>query len=138
MIITHKDKKIIWRQAEGRLKQDGIQNCTDIRLIDKTNTEDTQNIDKTNEATTKQIIKENDVKYWVDAINDQKTGFYCDQRDNRQLIRSLSEGKTVLDAYCYTGDLSTVKSKDCLQNLFMKLDIHLLLNRIEYVVCFTL
>ncbi len=30
-------------------------------------------------------------------------GFYCDQRDNRKLIRELSNNRTVLDAFCYTG-----------------------------------
>lgn len=33
----------------------------------------------------------------------QKTGFYCDQRDNRQMIRQLSKDKSVLDLYCYSG-----------------------------------
>ena len=48
-------------------------------------------------------IIENGIKYTLSAKFDQKTGFYCDQRENRMLIRSLSAGKSVLDTYCYTG-----------------------------------
>jgi len=33
----------------------------------------------------------------------QKTGYFCDQRDNRALVREIAAGATVLDTYCYTG-----------------------------------
>ncbi|MBI4866460.1 MAG: class I SAM-dependent rRNA methyltransferase [Candidatus Wallbacteria bacterium] len=43
------------------------------------------------------------LRYKVDPLAGQKTGFYFDQRDNRVLAARLCEGKRVLDAYCYTG-----------------------------------
>lgn len=52
---------------------------------------------------TREVVVENGVKYWSDPVSGQKTGFYCDQRENRQIIRQVSGGKTVLDTYCYTG-----------------------------------
>ena len=52
------------------------------------------------------IIREHDSLFHVEALGGQKTGFYCDQRDNRQLIRRMSRGRTVLDLYCYTGGFS--------------------------------
>jgi len=39
----------------------------------------------------------------VNVLDGQKTGFYCDQRENRAMLAKLCEGRTVLDTYCYTG-----------------------------------
>lgn len=46
---------------------------------------------------------ENGLKFSTDLINGQKTGFFLDQRDNRQLIRSISHGKSLLNVCGYTG-----------------------------------
>jgi 23S rRNA (cytosine1962-C5)-methyltransferase len=46
------------------------------------------------------------VKYTVDVLEGHKTGFYIDQRDNRHLLASLAQGKTVLNMFCYTGGFS--------------------------------
>jgi len=51
-------------------------------------------------------ILENGQKFKVNVEEGQKTGFFLDQRDNRQLIKSLSNGKTVLNAFSYTGGFS--------------------------------
>jgi 23S rRNA (cytosine1962-C5)-methyltransferase len=52
------------------------------------------------------IIEENGVKFKVDWVTGQKTGFFLDQRDNRQLLAKFAAGKTVLNAFCYTGGFS--------------------------------
>jgi 23S rRNA (cytosine1962-C5)-methyltransferase len=52
------------------------------------------------------FVKENGLDFWVDWETGQKTGFFLDQRDNRQLVRQCAEGKTVLNAFCYTGGFS--------------------------------
>ncbi len=49
-----------------------------------------------------QII-ENDLKFWVDVKTGQKTGFYLDQRNNRQQVRDQSAGRSVLNCFSYTG-----------------------------------
>ncbi len=49
------------------------------------------------------IIEENGVRFLVDLTEGQKTGFYTDQRDNRQRVFQWADGKRVLDAFCYTG-----------------------------------
>ena len=41
----------------------------------------------------------------------QKTGWYYDQRDNRAFMAKLAKGKTVLDAYCYTGGFGILAAK---------------------------
>ena len=51
-------------------------------------------------------IRENGVRYEVDFSDGHKTGFFCDQRDNRQQFAALAEGRTVLDLCCYTGGFS--------------------------------
>ena len=51
-------------------------------------------------------IAEHGLNFRVDAEAGQKTGFFLDQRDNRQRIRALAEGREVLDAFCYTGGFS--------------------------------
>ncbi|GAB4494116.1 MAG: class I SAM-dependent rRNA methyltransferase [Saprospiraceae bacterium] len=52
------------------------------------------------------IIEENGVKFKVDWQTGQKTGFFLDQRDNRHLLAKVAAGKTVLNAFCYTGGFS--------------------------------
>jgi 23S rRNA (cytosine1962-C5)-methyltransferase len=42
----------------------------------------------------------------VDVEAGQKTGFFLDQRENRQRVRALAAGREVLDAFCYTGGFS--------------------------------
>jgi 23S rRNA (cytosine1962-C5)-methyltransferase len=46
-------------------------------------------------------VRENGVKYRVLTSLGQKTGFYCDQRENRAMIGGLSKGRRVLDLFCY-------------------------------------
>ena len=48
-------------------------------------------------------ITENGIRYTVDYINGQKTGFFLDQKYNRQAIRRIAEGRTVLDCFTHTG-----------------------------------
>lgn len=48
-------------------------------------------------------IEENGIKFKVDIVAGQKTGFYIDQRNNRQKVAELSNGLDVLNCFCYTG-----------------------------------
>jgi 23S rRNA (cytosine1962-C5)-methyltransferase len=48
-------------------------------------------------------VLENGTRYFADPAGGQKTGWYYDQRDNRAFLAALAKGKSVLDAYCYTG-----------------------------------
>ena len=53
-----------------------------------------------------EICFENHLKFKIDFVNGQKTGFFIDQRDNRQLLGAYSKDKTVLNTFCYTGGFS--------------------------------
>ena len=58
-----------------------------------------------------ELILENDSKFHPNWEEGQKTGFFLDQRDNRELVRQLSEGRTVLNAFGYTGGFSVTALK---------------------------
>ena len=49
---------------------------------------------------------ENRLKFHVDWLRGQKTGFFVDQRENRSLLERYSRGKSVLNMFCYTGGFS--------------------------------
>lgn len=49
---------------------------------------------------------ENGLKFYVDWLKGQKTGFFIDQRENRSLLERYSKGKTILNMFCYTGGFS--------------------------------
>ena len=51
-------------------------------------------------------MEEYGCRFRVDVKRGQKTGFYLDQRENRFSLKELSEGKRVLDCFCYTGAFS--------------------------------
>ncbi|MCX8157433.1 MAG: class I SAM-dependent rRNA methyltransferase [Verrucomicrobiae bacterium] len=48
-------------------------------------------------------VREHDLKYEINFATGHKTGFFCDQRDNRQRLRAWANGARVLDLCCYTG-----------------------------------
>lgn len=51
-------------------------------------------------------IKENDVRYYVDVMDGQKTGFFLDQKYNRLAVRGLGKGGRVLDCFTHTGSFA--------------------------------
>ena len=68
------------------------------------------------------FILENGNKFYVNWVEGQKTGFFLDQRNNRELVRRYAKGKRVLNLFCYTGGFSiyalaggalSVDSVDC-------------------------
>jgi len=48
-------------------------------------------------------VIENGIRYGINIAEGQKSGFYCDQRDNRHIVALHSKGKKVLDCFSYTG-----------------------------------
>jgi 23S rRNA (cytosine1962-C5)-methyltransferase len=56
-------------------------------------------------------VEENGARYFADPAGGQKTGWYYDQRDNRAFIASLAKGKSVLDAYCYSGGFAIAAAR---------------------------
>ena len=87
------DHKLIWKVAASRLIQDGFDNFV----------EDTEGP----EAEEAVVVKENGVMFKTyPAALGQKTGVYCDQRENRYLLSQYTRDKTVLDLCCFQGGFS--------------------------------
>ena len=84
-----------------------------------------------------QVVLENGHKFLVNWTEGQKTGFFLDQRDNRELVGSLSKGRNVLNLFCYTGGFSIyalaagaahVDSVDSSRKAMMMVDRNVALN----------
>lgn len=56
-------------------------------------------------------VQENGLKFAIDIHKGQKTGFFLDQRDSRQMIGNNSDGKRVLNCFSYTGGFSVYAAK---------------------------
>ncbi|MCC8186383.1 MAG: class I SAM-dependent rRNA methyltransferase [Bacteroides sp.] len=52
------------------------------------------------------MATENGLKFYVDWLKGQKTGFFVDQRENRALLERYSHDRSVLNMFCYTGGFS--------------------------------
>ena len=57
-------------------------------------------------GTDNNICIENGLKFHVDWLKGQKTGFFVDQRDNRSMVERYAHGRSVLNMFCYTGGFS--------------------------------
>lgn len=55
---------------------------------------------------TDNVAVENGLKFHVDWLRGQKTGFFVDQRENRSLLEHYAKGRSVLNMFCYTGGFS--------------------------------
>ncbi len=132
------------RELEGMESYKGFYACNPLNL----RTEDEEKAISAAEGrdfgTT--AITENGIKYTVDYIGGQKTGFFLDQKYNRRAIRQISEGKTVLDCFTHTGSfglnaaaggakkvVSVDISADALAMARKNADANGLSDRIEYV-----
>lgn len=80
---------ISWRPSVGILKEEGLD------LLDTKEMEAAAPLERVK-------VMENGVSYLI-SLEGQKTGFYADQRENRQFISTISEGQRVLDMCCYSG-----------------------------------
>lgn len=57
-------------------------------------------------GTSENIATENGLRFRIDWLKGQKTGFFIDQRDNRLLLQHHAQGRSVLNMFCYTGGFS--------------------------------
>ena len=101
-LILDACKKVL---AEDGVKVRGIYERSDAKVRELEGLERTKGFIGES-FDTKVLIEENGVKYYVDVENGQKTGFFLDQKFNRQAIRGLCPGKKVLDCFTHTGSFA--------------------------------
>ena len=91
---------------------------------------------------TDDFVCENDSKCLIDWEKGQKTGFFLDQRNNRDLVRKLAKGKNVLNTFCYTGGFSVtalrggankVVSVDCSKKAIADCEKNIALNGFDTI-----
>lgn len=94
---------VVWKTDPSRLKQDGYNNIAKQTSSDGNR----PSFPATTEKALPVIALENEIRYQIfpDLCN-QKTGVYCDQRENRLHLGRLCKGKRVLDLCCYHGGFS--------------------------------
>ncbi len=63
------------------------------------------------------ICEERGMKFIIDIRKGQKTGFFIDQRENREIVKRLSAGKKVLNLFCYTGGFSVAALSGSCENV---------------------
>jgi 23S rRNA (cytosine1962-C5)-methyltransferase len=72
----------------------------------------TQNVEIVKGTATELVqLQENGCVYFADLLRGQKTGWFYDQRDNRQMIAGLAKDKTLLDVYAHSGGFAIVAAK---------------------------
>ncbi len=85
-------------------------------------------------------IEEWDCRFRINVKEGQKTGFYLDQRANRQRLREISRGKSILDVCCYTGAFSVHAGRggakeftliDSSREALEMAEVHFKMNRLE-------
>ena len=89
------------RELEGMEQYTGFYTAEGLALYTEADEKTAAEAENRDFGTT--TITENGIKYTVDYINGQKTGFFLDQKYNRRAIRQIAEGKTVLDCFTHTG-----------------------------------
>ena len=89
------------RELEGMEQYTGFYGCNPLNLRSEEEEKAASAAEGREFGTT--TITENGIRYTVDYINGQKTGFFLDQKYNRRAIRQIAEGKTVLDCFTHTG-----------------------------------
>ena len=88
--------------SEGKIKNVYYKSETTLPFKADTGAENGYIIGSDSDA----IALENGIKFCIDWERGQKTGFFIDQRSNRQLLEQYSAGRKVLNMFCYTGGFS--------------------------------
>lgn len=84
--------KHIFYKSEGTLPYKANLNALDTYLLGGEQVQD--------------VVLENGLKFHIDWLKGQKTGFFIDQRENRWLLEQYAGGRHVLNMFCYTGGFS--------------------------------
>ena len=96
-------KDIIIDLLQKLIKPEGIYERSDVEVRKKEGLKPQKGLLKGKEPPELLEIEEHGLRFWVDLKNGHKTGFYLDQRQNRQLVKQYGSGREVLNCFAYTG-----------------------------------
>lgn len=99
-------KSIILDELQKQLNPTGIFDRSDASARSHEGLEPSHGILAGNEPPEFVEVTENGIKYLINIAEGQKSGFFCDQRDNRKIVAQYSAGKRVLDCFSYSGGFS--------------------------------
>jgi len=102
-IDVHKDT--IVSVLEELFQPEGIYERNDVSVRRLEGLEQQKGFLKGNFPTTIQVM-ENGIPFYADIENGQKTGFFYDQRENRQFLKQVAKDAEVLDCFCHTGSFT--------------------------------
>lgn len=100
---TEAVKAIIVDELANSLKPLGIYERSDLKSREHEGLPDTNGLLYGQTPPNFVDIIENGIHYQVNIVEGQKSGFYCDQRENRAITAKYTKGKRVLDCFCYSG-----------------------------------
>jgi len=100
---VEKVKSIIIDELNALLQPKGIYERSDLKSREHEGLPDTNGLLHGELPSEFVDVIENGIHYKVNIIDGQKSGFYCDQRENRQLTANYVSNKRVLDCFCYSG-----------------------------------
>ena len=100
---VHAWKAVIAGQLQELVAPEGIFERSDSPVLDKEGLERTVGVLAGKAPPDTITIQEGNHRYLVDVHNGHKTGFYLDQRDNRQQVGPYVADADVLNCFCYTG-----------------------------------
>lgn len=95
------------REKEGLERYKGFLAAPGLELPENAGNADAGVCDQARPAlSTRRVICENGVRYELDLENSQKTGFFLDQKYNRQAVAQLARGRRVLDCFTHVGSFA--------------------------------
>lgn len=96
-------KSIIVDELVELLQPKGIYERSDLKAREHEGLPDSNGTRYGQEPPAFVEVLENGIRYHINIVEGQKSGFYCDQRENRLLTAQYTTGKSVLDCFCYSG-----------------------------------
>ncbi len=100
---TEMVKHIIVDELVNQLSPKGVYERSDLKAREHEGLPDLNGLLYGEVPPTFVDILENGIHYQVNIVEGQKSGFYCDQRENRAITARYAKGKKVLDCFCYSG-----------------------------------
>lgn len=110
-LAMHQRSKAIVAHLNDRLQPKGIWMRTDRGVLEAEGLELEDGLVSGIEPERPLFIQQNEMHFGVDVTEGQKTGFYLDQRGNREAVASYLSGGRVLDCFCYTGGFAIAAAK---------------------------